>query len=183
MGAKLVLVIDSPEPEKYFVQRFSRSTNRRAVVANIMTQLRGMLGGVRRAQLRVGIGSAFASQTVNCDQSDAVDGTDTLTIGTIVLAVEASPANESEFEKGADDIEFAANLAAAINAHSVLSTFVRAESDGVSDVTITSLYPGAIGDAIPLAEAGNGFTLGGTALDGGDQTVDELSTFEFGYHV
>jgi hypothetical protein len=183
MGAKLVVICDSPEPEKHYVQRFSRSENRRSVVTNIMTQLRGLLGGVRRGQVRVAIHSAFASQTVNCDQSDTVDGTDTLTIGTITLSVEAAPANESEFLKGASDITMADNLAACINAHSILSLFVRAESDGVSDVTITSLYPGPVGDAITLAEAGNGFTLTGAALDGGDQSVDEMQSFAFGYSV
>ena len=183
MGAKLVLVVDSPDPANHYAQRFMGRTNKRAVMENVKTHINGILGGVRRAQVKVQCYSAFASQTVACSQAAAVDGTDELTIGTIVLAVEAASANESQFLKGASDITFAANLAACINAHSVLSLFVRAESDGVDTVTITSLYPGPVGDAIPLAETGNGFTLTGSALDGGDQSIDEGQSFDFGYSV
>jgi hypothetical protein len=72
-------------------------------------------------------------------------------------------------------------VVAAINAHSVLSLFVRAEQNSATEFSITCLVPGPIGDAIKLAETGNGFTLTGAALDGGDQTVDEQQHFVFGY--
>lgn len=181
MGGKLLVHFDSPETAATLVQRFSRTTNKRTTLREVSNYVNGLQGGARKAHVRVQLFSAFASQTVACDQSDAVDGTDELTIGTIVLAVEAAPSTENQFEKGASDIEFAANLAAAINAHSVLSLFVKAESDGVDTVTITCLYGGPVGDAIPLAETGNGFTLTGAALDGGDQSVDEQQAFVFGY--
>ncbi len=181
MGGKLTVTFDSPETAAQLVQRFSRTSSKRTTLRELGNYINGLQGGVRRAHVRVQCFEAFASQTVGCDMSDAVEGTDTLTIGTVTLSVEAAPANESEFLLGADDIEFAANLAAAINAHSVLSLFVQAESDGIDTVTITSLYAGPVGDAIGLAEAGNGFTLGGAALDGGDATLDEMQTFSFGY--
>lgn len=182
MAGKLLVHFDSPETATQLVQRFSRSSaSKRTVMREVGNYINGLQGGVRRALVNVQCFDAFASQTVGCDESDTVDGTDELTIGTVVLAVEAAPASESEFLKGATDIAMAANLAACINAHSVLSIFLRAESDGVDTVTITCLYGGPIGDAIPLAETGNGFTLGGTALDGGDQPADENQEFEFGY--
>ena len=150
-------------------------------IREVMTALRGLLhpSYANRGLARVCIASACASQTVNCDYSDAVDGTDDITIGGTTLSVEASPATEDEFDSGTDDAEFADNLAAAINAHSVLSKIVRATSDGVSDVTITSLYPGPIGNLILLAESGNGLTLGDTALAGG--ASDEVDSHAFGY--
>ncbi len=181
MAGKLTVLFDSPETGDVLVQRLMRTSSKRTVMRELVNYVNGVQGGVRRAHVRAQVFSAFASETVACDQSAAVDGTDELTIGTVVLAVEASPANENQFAKGASDIAFAANLAAAINAHSILSLFVKAESDGVDTVTITCLYGGPIGDAIPLAETGNGFTLGGAALDGGDQAVDQGLTFEFGY--
>jgi hypothetical protein len=182
MGGKLTVTFDSPETAAQLVQRFSRSSaGKRVVMRELGNYINGLQGGVRRAHVRVQCFEAFASQIVTCSRAAAVDGTDELTIGTIVLAVEASPATESEFAKGASDITMAANLAACINAHSVLSLFVKAASDGVSAVTITCLYGGPVGDAIVLAETGDGFTLGGTALDGGDQTLDESQTFAFGY--
>lgn len=181
MGGKLLVHFDSAETAAQLVQRFSRTASKRTTMREVTNYINGLQGGVRRALVNVQCFEAFASQTVGCDQSDAVDGTDELTIGTVVLAVEAAPATESQFLKGADDIEFAANLAACINAHSVLSLFVRGESDGVDTVTISCLYGGPVGDAIPLVETGNGFTLGGSALDGGDASLDESQEFTFGY--
>lgn len=181
MGGKLTITFDSPETSAQLVQRLLRTESKRTVMRELANYINGLQGGVRNAHVRVQAFDAFASQTVTVSQAAAVEGTDELTIGTIVLAVEASPANENQFELGASDIEFAANLAAAINAHSILSLFVVAASDGVDTVTITSLYGGPVGDAIPLAETGNGFTLGGTALDGGDQTLDQGLAFVFGY--
>lgn len=181
MGGKLTVTFDTPESAAQLVQRFSRTANRRVTMRELATYLNGLQGGIRRALVRVQCFEAAASQIVTCTRSATVDGTDELTIGTVVLAVEAAPANESEFLKGATDITMAANLAACINAHSVLSLFVKAASDGISAVTITCLYPGPIGDAISLSETGNGFALTGAALDGGDQTLDESQTFTFGY--
>lgn len=182
MGGKLTVLFDSPETAAQLVQRFSRSSaGKRTVMRELGNYINGVQGGVRRAHVRVQCSEAFASQVVTCSQAAAVDGTDELTIGTIVLAVEAAPANESQFLKGASDIAMAANLAACINAHSVLSLFVKAVSNGISAVTITCLVGGPIGDAIKLAETGDGFSLTGSALDGGDQTLDEMQTFTFGY--
>lgn len=137
--------------------------------------------GARRGKLRVYVSSATASQTVTCDQAAAVDDTDTLTIGGTALAVKASPANESQVSKGATSAAFAANVVAKINAHSTISKFcfaaVTTSASGI--ITIYSAVPGPIGNFITLAEAGNGFTLGGATLSGG--ASDAIKNHQLGY--
>lgn len=155
-------------------QRLDKTTARQQIRA-YSDYLRGINGGSLRAVVTTTLAATTASQTIGCDQSDAVDATDSVTIGPTTLSVEASPADEDEFLQGATDIAFAANLAAAINAHSVLSKIVTAASDGVDTVTVTCRWPGIIGNEIALAEAGLGFTLGAAALAGGTQ--DETDEF------
>lgn len=179
-SAKMVLIADSREESSHFVQRFSARTNKRSVLRNVHTYLNGLLGGVRRADVRVQIFDAFAVQTVTVSAATGAPN-DTLVIGTITLTNKASPATEDEFADAATDTLLTASVVACINAHSILSLFVRATQTAATTFTITCLVPGPIGDAIKLAETGNGFTLTGTALDGGDQTVDESQHFAFGY--
>jgi hypothetical protein len=174
------IIIDAEDEDaETLASRFDRSTKQTSL-REIGNFIAAMNGGMRRGLIRAVVGTARASKAVNCDQSDAVDGTDALTIAGTALSVEAAPASEDEFEKGADDIEFADNLAAAINAHSVLKKLVYAVSDGVSDVTVYSKYPGTIGNLITLSEAGNGLTIAGgaTALSGG--TSDEIDEYTCG---
>jgi hypothetical protein len=178
MAGKLTLVIDTHGDDDAVLQARIHHAEKAQFARAVQNYLNGLAGGVKRARVRASVSDAFASQTVTCDQSAAVDGTDELKIGSVTLAVEAAPANEDQFEKGADDAEFADNLAAAINAHSVLSQVVRAESDGVDEVTVTCLVPGLMGNQIALTETGSGFALGGAALAGG--TAENFETYDFG---
>lgn len=184
MATHLALVIDLERGNLNDLVNKVRKGNRWKDVRALLPLISGIMGGAIRATVRLqanDLASVFASQTVGCDQSDAVDGTDELTIAGVVLAVEAAPAGENQFAKGADDIEFAANLAAAINAHSTLSGLVSAESDGVDTVTVTALLPGAVYNSIALAEAGAGFTLGGALLAGGvGLSNTTVKTYSFG---
>lgn len=144
--------------------------------------LLGAVAGISdlfRASVRSIIASACATATIGCDQSDAVDNTDTVTIAGVELAVVAAPADTSEFAKGADDIEFAANLVAAIHANATLAKLVRATTDGVDTVTVTALVPGPIGNFLTLTEVGNGFTVSGAVFSGGASDAPEA--YERGY--
>lgn len=154
--------------------KLDRQTARQQIGA-YSKYLNGINGGSHRAAVVTTLAATAASQTIGCDQSDAVDGTDDITIGSQTLSVEAAPADEDAFLQGATDIAFAANLAAAINAHSELSKIVTAASDGVDTVTITCRWPGILGNEVALTESGNGFTLGAAALAGGTQ--DEVDEF------
>lgn len=135
----------------------------------------------RRGKARVFVASATASQTVTCSYSGVVNGTDELTIAGTVLAVEASPANQSEFLKGSSDATFAANLAACINAHTTLNKIVNAAvTTGASGiVTIYANVPGPIGNLVTLAKTGNGFTIGAATLANG--ASDAVKEHVFGY--
>lgn len=154
--------------------------NKRGQLQRAIAFFKQILGGNKRAQVRTQISTAKATFSVACDLSDAVDGTDELLIGAVTLALEAAPANENQFDGGASDIAFAANLAAAINAHSVLSEFCTAVSDGIDTVTVTCDIPGAIGNQIAVSEVGNGFEITGGATRFANGASDELDEWSFG---
>lgn len=160
--------------------RLDRATKEASIHA-LAAELQACAGPAKRAEVRACIASAVASQTVTCDHTAAVANTDTLTIAGTVLSAKASPATESEFAIGSTDALYAANVVAKINAHTTLSKIVWAAvttaASGV--ITIYSKYPGPIGNLITLAEAGNGFTLTGSALASG--ASDEVDTYQLGY--
>lgn len=150
-------------------------------IRGFVNEFNGCAVGARRGMARVYVSSATASQTVTCSQAAAVDDTDTLTVGGTVLSIKASPANESQVDSGATNAEFAANMVAAINAHTVISKFcfaaVTTSASGI--FTIYAAVPGTIGNFITLAEAGNGFTLGGATLANG--ACDAIKNYQLGY--
>jgi len=145
--------------------------DKRRRIADAGAMLSAVQSGHRRGIIRTQLASVAASQTIGCDESDSVDGTDTITIGATTLDVEASPVDEDDFATGATDITFAANLATAINDHSVAGELYYAVSDGIDTVTVTARTAGLLGNEVALAEVGNGFTLGAAALAGGAEGV------------
>lgn len=150
----------------------------RRTINEFVNYLGAVKSGNRRGIVRQQVCGVAASGTIGCDESDAVDDTDTVTIGATTLAVVETPADEDEFAAGATDITFAANLATAINDHSVAGEMYFAESDGVDTVTVTCRVAGAIGNEVALAEVGNGFTLGAAALAGGTNAA--MKEMDFG---
>lgn len=151
------------------------------------TAMRGFMNEVTRMLNRgrgeayVNIASAVASQTVTCDHTAAVADTDKLTIAGHDLSAKAAVANEDQFLIGATDAAYAANVAACINANSTTSKIVWAAVTTAASgiITIYSVYPGPIGNLITLAETGNGFTLGDTALASGSS--DAMKHYQLGY--
>ena len=178
MGAKYTLVIDSATEDAAGFRRIFDRSNKRKSIANVITHLRALQGGIKRARVFACVSSAFASQTITCAQASAVDNTDTVTIGGTTLSVKASPATTSEFAKGASDTAMATNLKNCINAHATVSKIVFASSsEGV--VTVRCKYPGPIGNLVTLAEVGDGMTLGGSVLANG--ASDEVDEYAFGF--
>ncbi len=153
--------------------------DKRATVNAYRNDLRAIAGNGKRVYIRLQIASACASKTVDVDYSAAVANTDTLTIAGTTLAAKAVVATEDQFLIGASDALYVANVVACINAHSVLSKIVRAEAVDSNTLRITCKIPGPLGNLVTLAEAGNGFTLGGSALTGGSS--DEMDDYAFGY--
>ncbi len=183
MAAHVAILIDTESYAKADLVRKLRKGNRWYDIRALLPFIRGVISGVFRATVRLQVGSGatvVASQTVTCGNAAAVNGTDTITIGGVTLAVVASPANQNQFLKGASDAAFATNLAAAINAHTTLQQYVVA-SALAAVVTIRGLRPGIIYNLVALTEVGNGFTLGGSALANGAGLGDTVvKTYVFG---
>ena len=93
--------------------------------------------------------------------------TDAITIGKTTLTASSSPANENQWEiDGASDTLDAASLAAAINAHSVLSTIVLATS-AAAVVTVTAHQKGILGNYINISSADATIVASATYLASG----------------
>lgn len=181
--ASLIVVVQDSRSATQLARDIDKSDKNNAAKA-VLNYLKRAFGGFGGAFVTTQVASAFAVGYVDCDNSDAVNGTDELVIAGAVgatLAVEASPANQNEFLKGATDASFATNLAAAINAHTTLSKLVRAyvATSPTNRCHIVARQPGLAGNLITLSETGNGFVLSAAALAGG--ASDEVDSFAFGY--
>ncbi len=178
--ATMLITVESAELDIAAMrQRFDKSHNRRRMLQQILNYLQAAKGGFKPAYLNVALCSAHASATITCTQASAVDATDTVVIAGTTLALVAVPATESQFAKGATNATMATNLAAKINAHSVLSKLVRATVLS-NVVTLTCKVPGPIGNLVTLTETGNGMAVtGGGALASG--ASDEMDALQFGY--
>jgi hypothetical protein len=98
--------------------------------------------------------------TVTVTDASIVDSTDALTLGNVTLTYVSSASTENQVTNGASDTASAANLAAAINAHSKLSGLISATS-AAGVVTIVPVV-GAERDLATLglySEVGDGMAL------------------------
>jgi len=173
----MVVQTDADISATQLAQTLDKSGKHQAMKA-LRALLRKVESGNQPAYLTTQVASAFASATVTCTQASAVDGTDEVVIAGTTLAVEAAPANQSEFLKGASNAAFATNLAACINAHTVLQKIVRAKA--VTNVcTITCRIPSPLGNLITLTETGNGMVVSGALFTGG--ASDEADSFVYGF--
>lgn len=104
-----------------------------------------------------------------------------VTIGKTTLTFKDSPAGENQVQTGgADDAADAVVLAAAINAHSVLSKIVTA-SAAAAVVTVTARVPGVIGNEIIFSETGTTITATGSGYlaSGAGGSEDTAVTYSF----
>lgn len=175
--ADLMVVFESAETSTVLDYKFD-ANDRRHYIAALEDYLKKLKTGMAQAYVYSTVGTVRASGTVTCTVASVVDGTDEVVIAGTTLAVEASPATQSEFLKGASNAACATNLAACINAHTTLSKIVRA-SASAAVVTITAKVPGPIGNLITLTETGNGFAVSGAVLASG--ASNECDGFSFGY--
>lgn len=108
-------------------------------------------------------GSVAATQTVTVGADLAADDVLFIT-STVSFTAKASGASGWQFNIGTDEIADAAALAALINSHPG-SPVAASATNAV--ITLTAKHTGSQGNAITLAQTGDGFTLGGAALAGG----------------
>ena len=103
-----------------------------------------------------------ATQTITVGAGLAA--ADVVTIGGYGFTARASGAAGYEFNLGADEDANAVSLAAVINTNPNVPVVATAN---LHVVTITAKRAGTVGNAITLAQTGDGYTLGDTVLAGG----------------
>lgn len=150
-------------------------------VLDIINHLQALAGGHSTGTIKAQTSTAnpvSASGTLTMTSSIA---TDAVTIGTTTLTAKASPANENEWTSGgATDDDDAAELAAVINAHSVLSQIVSATSVG-KVVTVSANQPGVGGNVIKLSSADATIVASVANLAGGTGGAASVAkTWSFG---
>jgi phage tail sheath gpL-like len=162
-----------------------RTSGGRAVAHSLAKWLEGLAGGVYQGSLdlQVAEGDAVAaSGTITFSDTGAAD--DTVLINGVTFTAKASGATGNQWNVGADEIESAENLAAAINASAtaLISDNVTASDDGAGVVTVTAAKKGTLGNCITLAEgvdAGNDMAVSGSGrLTGGAEAT--ANSFSFG---
>lgn len=139
--------------------------NLRNELANIVMGDVAALGGafvVTCDDVDSGTILADGSATATCVQASIVQD-DTITIGTVVLTWRTSGSGENQVTIGASNAAAATNLAAAINAHTLLRGVLVAT---VATNVVTIIYRGAdrLGRLIALTETGSGVTLSAAHL-------------------
>ncbi len=157
--------------------------------AKLLLAVAGGAAG-HRGFIRTQLSSAVAAGYFDCVYGDAVLDTDTVTILGTALSYVTTPATTAEFNgdagTAADGTPFAAasdsgvayGLANAINGNATLNRYCRAFAVA-GRCHIVCLYPSTLGNAITLAETGNGFTRSGANLTGG--AADAAETYQCGY--
>jgi len=159
-NSSLMVVVDGIDPLN------SEGREGHELLSRLEKYIHGANNGAKRVNavfVWEGNGDAPA-QAVGELALSSVVATDACTVGGVTFTAVASNPDEEEFEVGQDDGETAENLAAAINAHPDLAGVVTAEADG-TDVIITCLIPGVVGNHLHLSSADASITA--TAFSGG----------------
>ncbi len=112
---------------------------------------------------------------------DTVIATDAVSINGVTFTAVASSPAANQFEVGADDVETAANLAAAINASvsALVAGYVTATSAAglttTGVVTVTSAFYGLAGNQTLIASADSTIVASGARLTGGAVDASALT--------
>jgi phage tail sheath gpL-like len=148
-----VIILTQPETSVDMQALIHAETGNRFLAGTkLMQYIRSLMGGARSAVVQIAVNALKASGTVTLSSHDADD---TVTVNGVVFTCVASGAAGAQYNKGADDTETAANLAAAINAHATLDGMLIATSL-LGVVTLTALLPGELGNAVTLAISAHG---------------------------
>lgn len=134
--------------------------------------LNGANGGVRSMSFYVSVGSAafVAAQGTVSATGNPTNG-QSMYLGAYELEAATSASTENQFTIGADAGETCVNLAAVINAHSVLGglfTAVATDGGATGSVLVTAKMPGAWANQVRFADVDlANMTVNGSGLFGG----------------
>lgn len=140
----------------------------------IVNFFRNLISGIRSAAIQTKINLVKATGTITLSSHVA---TNTVTVNGIAFTCMASGAAGNQYNVGADDTATAVALAAALNANTTLDGMVVATA-ALGVVTLTSLIPGEIGNAVTLAISANG-SVSAARMSGGTNG-DTETTHYFG---
>ena len=144
----------------------------------LLNFLAGLLGGTRMGRVTYSLENATnltkSSVTVTVTDANLTNGSDTLTIGGKVLTWVASAANENEITNGANDAASAANLAAVVNANSVLKGIIAA-TVVTNVVTLRFLWPSRLGNLVTIATNDATAMALSAAVFGGATSTESLA--------
>lgn len=180
--ASLTITLKTDESQSLLQQKFQLNSNKAREAALALSEhFKAVASGVSRASVDVHTGSADPVAASGTFTLASVVEDEAVTIGAVTLTAKDSPSGENQFQTGgASDTADAVVLAAAINAHSVLSQVVTATS-AAAVVTVMAKQKGVAGNQIPISETGTTITASGSFLSGGTGGVtDAASTFSLG---
>lgn len=185
----LKLAITSARPDSYLESNFETAGGKNAIAQRIVNYVQSLTTGSELAESASAPPSIAISVQGNEVQAsgtfilDTVIATDVISINGVNFTCVASGATGNQFNVGADDVETAANLAAAINASvtALVSGYVTATSAAglttTGVVTVTSSFYGLSGNQTLIASADATIVASGARLTGGlaDATAQTLS--------
>jgi hypothetical protein len=154
----------------------------KAEAEEICRFLMQLSSGVRMGKIMVGVNSlpgVPASGTVTCA---GVNAADTVTVaGQAFTAVNGGSPTSVQFDMSGTDTQTAANLAAALTAHTTIGKYVKA-SNVAGVVTITAVSNGYLGNLVTLATSNNTrLAKSGTSLaSGAGNNVQTTTTYKYG---
>lgn len=154
----------------------------RKQVEELIRFLSQLASGVRMGKIVVGVNTlpgVAASGTVTCA---SVLAADTVTVaGQVFTAVNGGTPTSVQFDMSGTDTATAANLAAALSAHTTVGKYVKA-ANVLGVVTITAVSNGYLGNLVSLATSNNTrLAKSGTALaSGAGNNTQTQTTYKYG---
>lgn len=137
-----------------------------SVIERVASYISAVAGGVHTGRLSVVTSAVQASGTITLSSLAAAD---TITVNGRTYTASASPSGAQQFLVTGGDTLAGAAFAAAMNADtSTLVSDVVTASSAAGVITITSIVPGNVGNAMTIAISAHG-TASGARLTGGTE--------------
>lgn len=173
MSIHNLIVITQDETETNTINDLIAETNLVELAGlKLKNFIKAIVTGIRPAVVQTKVNAVKATGTVTLASHVA---TNTVTVNGIVFTCVASGATGNQYNVGASDTLTAVELAAALNANTTLDGMILATSDSAV-VTVESLIPGEIGNAVTLAISANG-SVSAARMAGGTNGASEKTHY------
>lgn len=152
----------------------------RRFVNMVEDTVNALIGGTRRGEIYATIlDTSFTASTGNiaCTRANASGDTITFTYGSKTVVLTEGASGENGFARGATDTTCAANLAACINAHSILGKLIVALGSS-GNCGLTSNLPTALLQDIAMTTS-DGTAFSFTQLSGGNEGAAQFFPARF----